>query len=171
MALWQKGFRMAVGRMPKVIDPTTHAVLDYAVAGSFLLMGVLFWKRSKRAAIGSLFCGGATAANILLTDYPGGTHPIISYQTHGHVDKGLAAMTAAVPRLMRFEDEREARFFEVEALANIAIAGLTDFDYYERPSPQASASPQRGRGGVEATASWRAFCRRADLAGRHHTPR
>ena len=152
MSRWHKGFRMAVDRLPKVIDPTTHAVLDYAVAGSFLLMGVLFWKRSKRAAIGSLFCGGAAAANIMLTDYPGGTHPIISFQTHGRIDRGLSGITAAVPRLMRFEDEREARFFEVEALANTAIAGLTDFDYYERPSPrrlrrreeEVSRTPQAG---------------------------
>jgi len=136
MALWQKSFRMAVGKMPKVIDPTTHAVLDYAVAGSFLLMGVLFWKRSKRAAIGSLFCGGAAAANIMLTDYPGGARKVISYKSHGRIDAGLAGITAAVPRLMRFGDEREARFFEIEALANAAIVGLTDFDYYERRSPR-----------------------------------
>ena len=135
MALWHKGFRAAVGRMPKVIDPTTHAVLDYAVAGSFLLMGFRFWKRSKRAAIGSLVCGGAAVANILLTDYPGGIRPILSYKAHGRVDAGIAGMTAAVPRMMRFADGREARFFEIEALANTAIAGLTDFDYYERPAP------------------------------------
>ena len=136
MALWQKGFRAAVGKMPKVIDPTTHTVLDYAIAGSFLLMGVRFWRRSKRAAIGSLVCGGAAVANILLTDYPGGTRPILSYRAHGRVDAGIAGITAAVPRIMRFEDEREARFFEIEALANTAIAGLTDFDYYERQAPK-----------------------------------
>jgi hypothetical protein len=171
MALWHKALRTAMGRMPKVIDPTTHTVLDYAVAGSFLLMGVLFWKRSKRAALGSLFCGGATAANILLTDYPGGTHPIISYQTHGHVDQGLAAMTAAVPRLMRFDDEREARFFEVEALANIAISGLTDFEYYERPSPRRQLRRR------EEEVAWKlpqAGVRSAagqTPQGGHHTPR
>jgi|SRR5208282_5411708 len=134
MALWQKGLRMAVGKMPKVIDPTTHAVLDYAVAGSFLLMGILFWRRNKRAAVSSLVCGGAAAANIWLTDYPGGAHKLISYKAHGHIDTGIAGMTAGMPRLLRFEDEPEAGFFEIEALAKTAIVGLTDFDYYERPS-------------------------------------
>jgi hypothetical protein len=38
--------------------------------------------------------------------------------------------------LLRFEDKPEARFFEVEALAETAIVGLTDFEYYERPSPR-----------------------------------
>jgi hypothetical protein len=134
MALWQKGLRMAVGKMPKVIDPTTHAVVDYAVAGSLLLMGILFWKRNKRAAVSSLVCGGAAAANIWLTDYPGGAHKVISYKAHGHIDTGIAGMTAGMPRLLRFEDEPEARFFEIEALAKTAIVGLTDFDYYERTS-------------------------------------
>jgi hypothetical protein len=136
MALWKKGLRMAVGKMPKLIDPTTHAVLDYAVAGSFLLMGILFWKRNKRAAVSSLLCGGAAAANIWLTDYPGGSRKLISYKAHGHIDAGIAGMTAGMPRVLRFEDEREAGFFEVEALANTAIVGLTDFDYYEQPAPR-----------------------------------
>ena len=136
MALWQKGVRMAVGKMPKVIDPATHTVLDYAVAGSFLLMGILFWKRNRRAAVSSLFCGGTAAANILLTDYPGGSRKVISYQAHGHIDTGIAGMTAALPRLLRFEDEPEAGFFEVAALAETVIVGLTDFDYYEQPSPR-----------------------------------
>jgi hypothetical protein len=130
MALWQKGVRMAAGRMPKLINPSTHTVLDYAVAGSFLLMGILFWKRNKRAAVGSLFCGGASAANILFTDYPGGKHKVISYKTHGHIDTGIVGMTAALPRLLRFEGEPEARFFELEALTGTVLAGLTDFDFY-----------------------------------------
>jgi hypothetical protein len=136
MALWQKGVRMAAGKMPKVIDPTTHAVLDCAVAGSFLLMGILFWKRNKRAAASSFFCGGAAAANILFTDYPGGPRKVVSYKAHGHIDTGIAGMTAALPRLLRFEDEPEARFFELEALANTVIVGLTDFDGFEQPSPR-----------------------------------
>jgi hypothetical protein len=134
MALWQKGVRMAAGKMPKIIGPTTHAVLDYAVAGSFVLMGILFWRRNKRAAVGSLVCGGAAAANTLLTDYPGGSHKVIGYKAHGHIETGIVAMTAAIPRLLRFEDEPEARFFELEALANTVIVGLTDFEGYEKPS-------------------------------------
>jgi len=134
MGVLHKGLRFAAGRLPKVIDPNTHAVLDYAVAGSFLLMGVLFWKRNKRAAVSSLFCGGAAAANIMLTDYPGGRHQVISYKTHGEVDLRLAGLTAAMPGLMSFGDEPEAKFFEIGALTETAIVGLTDYDYYERPA-------------------------------------
>ena len=39
MALMQKGVALAAGRMPKKITPRAHAALDYAIAGSFALMG------------------------------------------------------------------------------------------------------------------------------------
>jgi hypothetical protein len=114
--------------MPKMISPRVHSALDYAVAGSFLLMGALFWKRNRRAAIGSLLCGGATAAVSLLTDYPGGARKIISYPMHGQIDGGLIAMTAAMPKLMNIQNAREARFFSRQALAKTAIVSMTNFD-------------------------------------------
>jgi hypothetical protein len=134
MPLWHKGLRMVVGKMPKMFDPPTHAVLDYAIAGAFLIMGIRFWKRNKRAAVGSLLCGGVAAANIVLTDYPGGRRKVLSYKAHGHIDTGLVGVTAAVPRLLSFEDKPEARFFEAGALVETVIVGLTDFDYHEDPS-------------------------------------
>lgn len=132
MALMQKGVALAAGRMPKMINPRVHSALDYAVAGSFLLMGALYWKRHRRAAIGSLLCGGATAAVSLLTDYPGGVRKVISYPMHGQIDGGLIAMTAAMPRLVNIEDEREAKFFSRQALAKTAITAMTNFDYGKR---------------------------------------
>lgn len=151
MPLWQTGLRMAVGKMPKFIGPTTHAVIDYAVAGSFLLTGILFWKRNKRAAVGSLFCGAAAVANIMLTDYPGGVRKVISYKAHGRIDTGLAGITAAMPRLMSFDEEPEARFFEIEALSKTAIVGLTDFEYYEHPSSERRPTKEGSASDVAAT--------------------
>jgi hypothetical protein len=136
MPLLQKGIALAVGRMPKIINPTVHAVLDYAVAGSFLLMGALYWRRNRRAAFAAVVCGGAKAVNNLITDYPGGVRKVLSYQNHGKVDAGLAGLTAAMPRLMSFDEDPEAKFFGTQALAETAITGLTNFDYfYEEPRP------------------------------------
>jgi Na+/proline symporter len=128
MALMQKGVALAANRMPKMISPRVHAALDYAVAGSFVLMGALFWKRNRRAAIGSLLCGGATAAVSLFTDYPGGVRKVIPYTMHGQIDTGLVAMTAAMPRLVSFENDREAKFFARQAVAKTAITAMTNFD-------------------------------------------
>lgn len=129
MALMQKGVALAARRMPKKISPRVHAALDYAIAGSFLLAGALFWKRNRRAAVGSLLCGGATAAVSLLTDYPGGVRKVIPYSMHGQIDTGLVAMTAAMPRLVNIEGDREAKFFSRQAVAKTAITAMTNFDY------------------------------------------
>ncbi len=132
MALMQKGVALAASRMPKKISPRVHSALDYAVAGSFLLAGALFWKRNRRAAVGSILCGGATAAVSLLTDYSGRNGKPISYAMHGQIDTGLIAMTAAMPRLMNIEDQPQARFFSGQAMAKTAITAMTNFDSSRR---------------------------------------
>jgi hypothetical protein len=109
-------------------------VLDYVVAASFLLKGALLWKRHRRASAGSLICGGAALANAMVTDYPGGVFRKISFRTHGRNDSAIAGFTAAAPKLLGFADDRESRFFNVEALTETVITGLTDFEYYEESS-------------------------------------
>ena len=138
MALTQKGVALVAGRMPKKISPRAHAALDYAIAGSFALMGAVFWKRNRRAAFGALFCGGATAAVSLLTNYPGGVKKVIPYPMRQQIDTGLVAMTAAMPRLMNIEDEHEAKYFSRQALVRTAITAMTDFDHR-----RAKRSPRR----------------------------
>jgi len=127
MAFLQKSVALASKRMPKRITPRVHCALDYAIAGSFLLAGAVFWKRNRRASMGALACGGATAAVSLLTDYSGRNGKPISYPMHGQIEAGLIAMTAAMPRLVRIEDEPQAKFFSRQALAKTAITGMTDF--------------------------------------------
>ncbi len=143
MPLWQESLQMAAGKLPKIIKPRSHAMIDYAVAGSFMLMGALWWRRNRRAAVSSLICGGATAVNSLLTDYPGGIFGVISYRNHGRIDTGIAGLTAAIPRFMSFRNQPEAEFFAIHALGQTAITGLTDFDYYKHPW---SRPPRRGEG-------------------------
>jgi hypothetical protein len=133
MALMQVGLQMAAGKLPKVIKPRPHAVIDYAVAGSFLLMGALWWKRNRRAAVGCFICGGATATNSLLTDYPGGIFREITYRNHGRIDAVIAGLTASIPGFMNFKDEPEARFFGSSGVGQTAITSLTDFKYYQDP--------------------------------------
>jgi hypothetical protein len=128
MPLMKSGVEMAANRLPKVITPTTHAIIDYVVAGSFFLMGALFWKRSKRAAMSSFICGGAVTATSLLTDYPGGVAHLIPFPTHGRIDAGLAAVCYAMPDLMDFDDHKEKWFFRGQALAETVVVAMTDFE-------------------------------------------
>ena len=134
MPLLQKGIAMAAGRMPKIIKPQAHAVFDYLVAGTFFITAGLYWRRSKRAAVSSLICGGITTLNSTLTDYPGGIWSVISFQNHGKLDAGLAALTATMPRLMGFGEDSESKFFNVQSMLETAVTAMTDFDYYEHPA-------------------------------------
>ena len=134
MPLLQKGIALAAGRMPKIIKPQAHAVLDYLVAGSFFLAAGLCWKRNKRAAVSSLLCGGMITANSALTDYPGGVWRVMSFQTHGKLDAGMAALTATMPRLMAFGEDAESKFFTMQSMLETAVTAMTDFDYYEQPA-------------------------------------
>ena len=59
MPLLDQAARLATRKMPKVITPKAHAMIDYAVAASFFVVGAFLWRRNKRAAIGALACGAA----------------------------------------------------------------------------------------------------------------
>jgi hypothetical protein len=137
MAQWRKTVPISTGLanaatryLPKVISPKGHALADYAVVGSFLLMGALFWRRNKPASIGALVCGGTGLANNLLTDYPGGISKAISFPVHGKIDVGLAGMTALMPEFMAFNHEPQKKFFIAQAALMTAVANLTDFSRY-----------------------------------------
>jgi hypothetical protein len=127
MPLLDNSARFVTNRLPKVINPTAHAVIDYAMAASFLAMGAFFWKRNKRAAVSSLICGGAEIVTSVCTDYPGGVVREISFETHGAIDFGLSGMIASMPDMLRFSDERETTFFRLQGLAMATVSGLTDF--------------------------------------------
>lgn len=127
MPILDQATKFATNKMPKVISPKAHAIIDYAMAASFLGMAAFFWKRNKRAAIGALVCGAAETITSLCTDYPGGAVDQISYVTHGSIDFGLSGMVASLPDMLRFSDEPESRFFRIQGIAKAAISGLTDF--------------------------------------------
>jgi hypothetical protein len=128
MALAETAARKVAERMPKVFDARSHAVMDYLTAGAFFVIAAMFWDRNKRAAVGAAGCGAAVLATSMLTNYPGGVKKVISFETHGRVDAGLAGLTASIPNFFAFTDEPEAKYFRGAALGESLIAGLTDYD-------------------------------------------
>ncbi|HTC92956.1 MAG TPA: hypothetical protein VK699_05840 [Terriglobales bacterium] len=136
MPLLDQTAKWAANRMPKVINPKTHAIIDYATAASFLAMAGLFWRRNKRAALASLVCGAAEVLTTTLTDYPGGVVDAISFETHGSIDFAMSGLVAGLPDMMRFSDEPESRFFRIQGLAMAAVTGLTDFTGTGEPRQQ-----------------------------------
>jgi len=128
MELVETGVKAVSGRMPKVISPTVHAVIDYAIAASFLVAGAILWRKHRRAAIASIACGVAEVATAAITDYPGGIKPMISFRTHERLDGGLASVVGAMPLAMNFTDDDEAKWFRAHGVAIAAVTGLTDWE-------------------------------------------
>ncbi len=127
MPLLMQAARWTTNKMPKLIEPKAHAVIDYAMAASFFGMAAFFWRRNKRAAVGALLCGAAETITALCTDYPGGVVKEITFETHGAIDFGLSALVASLPGMLRFNDEPESRFFSAQGIALATVTGLTDF--------------------------------------------
>ena len=126
MALAEIGARALSNRLPKVISPRTHAIIDYATAGGFFLMTGLLWKRHKRAAIAALACGINEVTNSMITGYPGGVADVISFPTHLKIDAGFAGVVASLPNLLGFTDEWPSLYFRSQGMAIAATTGMTD---------------------------------------------
>ena len=127
MPIFNRLAKVAVKPLPKALSPKAHAIVDYVVAGTFILGAGLFWRRSKRAAIASLICAGTELAVSLLTDYPGGVYKVINFRTHGEIDLGLAGMTATMPDFLAFDDESEKKFFLMQGAVITVVSELTQY--------------------------------------------
>jgi hypothetical protein len=127
MAMFNNVLKMAIKPMPDVISPKGHALIDYMIAGAFFATAGMFWRRNKRAALASVLCGGAQLGVSMLTDYPGGVQRAIRFSRRRRLDLGLAAMTAAMPKFLNFEDEPQRRFFTTQGVLITVASELTQF--------------------------------------------
>ena len=114
-------------RMPKVFDAGAHAVADYATAGAFAALGMYLQRRNPRAA-GLAYANAAAIVGLsMLTDYPGGIFPVLSFRAHGQADLALTALAAAGPAMLGFADDPAARMFYGAAGLETAIVSSTDW--------------------------------------------
>lgn len=119
--------RIAAKPLPRMISPKAHAILDYVMVGTFFATAGWFWRRNKRAAIGSALCGGAQLAVSLLTAYPGGVRKVIHYPLRHEIDLGIAAMVATMPEFLAFKHEPQRKFFLAQGALITAANELTQF--------------------------------------------
>src|SRR3954471_7967110 len=73
---------MSVDGARRPISPGQHAVLDYGVAATFFAAGVALGRTNRRAAALAFLNGGMVLGMSLITDYPGGLKPRISFRQH-----------------------------------------------------------------------------------------
>ncbi|HZQ67361.1 MAG TPA: hypothetical protein VFA68_02485 [Terriglobales bacterium] len=114
-------------RLPKFLTPKAHAAGDYLAAGMFFAASALFWRRNRRAALGSAACGGLKLVSSSLTDYDESRSNLISLPFHKKADLGIAAMSAAIPEFLGIQEPGPKRFFLAQAVLMTVMANLTDF--------------------------------------------
>ena len=112
--------------VPKMIDPATPAVIDYATVATLAGMGMYLQRRHPRAAALAWMNAGAVLGLSLMTDYPGGLFRKISFPMHGAVDAVQTSMSALGPALMGFASDPEATWFYSQAAVETGVIATTD---------------------------------------------
>jgi hypothetical protein len=117
----------AEDRLPRVISPGVHAVIDYATIAGAAYIAYRLWHRNRRAAVSAILNGISELSVVALTDYPGGAAKLISFPLHGRIALGHASMVGSMPRMMGFDDTPEARLFAGWGAVVALLVALTDF--------------------------------------------
>jgi hypothetical protein len=124
--------------VPKLISPQQHKVLDWIVTGYFMTLGGLSMAlggcKGKRAGIPALINGGMVLGATLLTDYKGDGSKPLSFYTHRKLDIGQLSLAASAPQLFGYSDQAKSWFFRAQALSEVMVIAMTDWDAAARPS-------------------------------------
>jgi hypothetical protein len=121
-------------RETALLSPAAHAVLDYAVAGAYLLVGAALFTRHRRAGTLALLNGAIIVGASVCTDYPGGIWPRFSFKTHRTLDVAQASFAGLGPYLMGFGSDPEASYFYDQAATEMGVIAATDWDATSRPA-------------------------------------
>lgn len=127
MSVLNPGIDVLQTRLPKVISPKAHGIIDYAHAAFFFTLGLLCRRSNKPAARAAFATSGFILAQSLLTDYRFGWKPLISFETHGKMDSIFASASWAVPAVFGFRGTMAAKIFEGNSLAEASVVGMTDW--------------------------------------------
>jgi hypothetical protein len=114
-------------RLPKVISPAAHGVIDYAHAVFFFTVGLLTNRSNKGAARAAFATSGFILAQAMLTDYRFGWKPVIAFETHGKMDSVFASSSWLIPVLFGFHGTKAAKIFDVNSVVEASVVGLTDW--------------------------------------------
>lgn len=124
--------------VPKLISPKQHKVLDWIVTATYLTAGGLFTafggRHGKRAGIAALINGSIVLGATLLTDYDGDGRRPLSFSTHRKLDIGQLSLAASAPQLFGFSEEAKSWFFRGQALSEVAVVAMTDWEAAARPA-------------------------------------
>ena len=114
--------------VPKVINPAIHAVADYGAAAGLACLGLYLRDRNPTLAMFAFINAGLVVMTSLLTRYPGGVFPVMSFKTHGMMDAAQGAMLAAGPAMLGDANDPDAKLFYGQAVLEMGVVAATDWD-------------------------------------------
>ena len=136
---------------PRVISSKTHSIIDYIHAGANFAAAAMFYSRgSSRAGHAATALGAGVLANALMTDYEYGVFRVWGFKTHGILDYGVAAASAAIPQLLDLDEAEDAAYFYAQGGGETLIAGMSDYD--DDSGSLKKLQPLRGRNGKNRAA-------------------
>ena len=78
-----------------------------------------------------------------MTDYEYGVFRTWSFKTHGILDYGVAATSAALPKLLDLEDGAAAAYFYAQGGGETVIAGISNYEDNSGAGRQLKADDRR----------------------------
>jgi hypothetical protein len=114
--------------VPKVIDPTMHAIADYSAAAGLACLGMYLRDRNSTLSNFAYLNAGVIVASSLLTRYPGGVFPAMSFKMHGVMDAVQGVLLAAGPILLGQQDDPDSKYFYGQAALEMGVVAATDWD-------------------------------------------
>jgi hypothetical protein len=114
-------------RLPKLFSTRAHHAADYAMAASFALGGVWFWRQNRPAAAASWISGGSILALTLLTTYSGRRKRLLDVGLHAKAEVAVAALVATMPELLDLREHHVRHYFRTQAAILTLISNLTSF--------------------------------------------
>ena len=114
---------------PKVINPKTHGIADYAIAGFIMSAPYLFnFRKKDRAATWiSRFAGLGVLGLSLTTNYPLGAVKKVPFRVHGIVETSAAAFLTFAPLIFGYRTRRATLTHTIAGLSTLGLVALTNY--------------------------------------------
>src|SRR3954453_14960855 len=126
----------------RLLPAWLHAVADYAVGATLILVAVIAGGSDKAVATG-VVVGVVVLAVSMLTKYPLGVIKVLPFTIHSAGDYLAAALLVISPSALSFNDSDTglAVFYVIAGIAVLAVSLITNYQYSPKrdwaPSPSA----------------------------------
>ena len=128
----------------RLLPAWLHAIADYAVAASLIVIALAVGGTDKAVATGVVI-GVVVAVVSMLTKYPLGVLKVLPFTVHSAGDYLAAALLLVSPFALSFNDSDTGLtvFYVIAGIAVLAVSLITNYQYSPKRdwAGQPSASP------------------------------